>query len=274
MVDAYHEMHHTVLNRFGGSICGEHGDGRIRAEYVRKMFGEELYDLFVQVKHIFDPSGVLNPGIKISEASFTEHIDYTRLSKSCATCAKCNSVCPVYDVFQSEDMSSRGWFEIVTAKDYSYLDSKRVVEACLNCKSCRTICPAGVDVSDLILKRRAEHPNRVAGGCFGSMPVLEYLNRSLNFGQNTAMVGSTDDLAAGSRGSRSRFSAASRKPRSFRLKWPPKLAVKHLRDRYPALVERAIARSGRSRLFPRLRRKLLRRWSRGCGDRRSPETWH
>ena len=63
-------------------------------------------------------------------------------------------------------MSSRGWFEIVTAKDYSYLDSKRVVEACLNCKSCRTICPAGVDVSDLILKRRAEHPNRAAGWMF------------------------------------------------------------------------------------------------------------
>ncbi len=63
-------------------------------------------------------------------------------------------------------MSSRGWFEIVTAKDYSYLDSKRVVEACLNCKSCRTICPAGVDVSDLILKRRAEHPNQAAGWMF------------------------------------------------------------------------------------------------------------
>ena len=120
----------------------------------------------------------MNPGIKISEASFTEHIDYTRLSKSCATCAKCNSVCPVYDVFQSEDMSSRGWFEIVTAKDYSYLNSKRVVEACLNCKSCRTICPAGVDVSDLILQRRAEHPNRLAGWIFRRQAHGQPLNRS------------------------------------------------------------------------------------------------
>ncbi|HWV46129.1 MAG TPA: FAD-linked oxidase C-terminal domain-containing protein, partial [Nitrospira sp.] len=147
MVSAYQEIHATVLNRFGGSICGEHGDGRVRAAFVKTMFGEELYSLFVRVKKAFDPGNVLNPGIKLSAASFTEHIDYTRLSKSCATCAKCNSVCPVYDVFQSEDMSSRGWFEIVTAKDYSYLNSKRVVEACLNCKSCRTICPAGVDVS-------------------------------------------------------------------------------------------------------------------------------
>ena len=86
------------------------------------MFGHELYELFVKVKRSFDPSGVLNPGMKISDRPFTEHIDYTRLSKSCATCAKCNAVCPVYDVFRSEDMSSRGWFEIVTDKDYSYLE--------------------------------------------------------------------------------------------------------------------------------------------------------
>ena len=166
MVQGYHEIHSTVLDRFGGSICGEHGDGRIRAEYVRKMFGEDLYSLFVQVKQAFDPGNILNPGIKISDRPFTDHIDYTRLSKSCATCAKCNAVCPVYDVFQSEDMSSRGWFEIVTSDDYSYLNSKRVVEACLNCKSCRTVCPAGVDVSDLILRKRAEHPNRLAGWLF------------------------------------------------------------------------------------------------------------
>ena len=166
MVLGYHEIHQTVLERFNGSICGEHGDGRVRAEYVRKMFGPELYGMFEQVKRLFDPSGVLNPGVKISNRPFTEHIDYTRLSKSCATCAKCNSVCPVYDVFQSEDMSSRGWFEIVTAKDYSYVSSKRVVEACLNCKSCRTICPAGVDVSELILRKREECPNRIAGLIF------------------------------------------------------------------------------------------------------------
>ncbi|MGE3152550.1 MAG: FAD-binding and (Fe-S)-binding domain-containing protein [Nitrospiraceae bacterium] len=166
MVRTYHEIHETVLTRFDGSICGEHGDGRVRAGYVRRMFGDELYQLFVQVKQALDPSGLLNPGVKLSETPFTEHIDYTRLSKSCATCAKCNAVCPVYDVFQSEDMSSRGWYEIVTASDYSYLESKRVVEACLNCKSCRTVCPAGVDVSELILQKRAERPNQAAGWIF------------------------------------------------------------------------------------------------------------
>src|SRR5437588_2303553 len=166
MVAGYHEIHQTVVTRFGGSICGEHGDGRVRAEFVPKYFGEELYALFKQVKEAFDPRTVLNPGAKTSTTPFTAHIDYGRLSKPCATCGKCNSVCPVYDVFQSEDMSSRGWFEIVTAPGYEYLNSKRVVEACVNCKSCRTVCPAGVDVSDLIMKKRAEHPSKLAGAIF------------------------------------------------------------------------------------------------------------
>ena len=63
--------------------------------------------LFREVKRTLDPAGVMNPGVKIADEPFTTHIDYTRLSKACATCGNCNSVCPVYDVFQSEDMSAR-----------------------------------------------------------------------------------------------------------------------------------------------------------------------
>jgi FAD/FMN-containing dehydrogenase/Fe-S oxidoreductase len=237
MVQGYHEIHQTVLDRFGGSICGEHGDGRVRAEYVRKMFGPELYGMFEQVKRLFDPSGVLNPGVKISDRSFTDHIDYTRLSKSCATCAKCNSVCPVYDVFQSEDMSSRGWFEIVTAKDYSYLNSKRVVEACLNCKSCRTICPAGVDVSELILQKRAEYPNRVAGIIFGLHAksaifesILKFLARSQSIwdrpGIRRIIERLTRPILRG-------LAETAKLPFDMVL---PRLARRHLRDRHPGLV--------------------------------------
>ncbi|MGA6828992.1 FAD-binding and (Fe-S)-binding domain-containing protein [Nitrospira sp. NS4] len=243
MVHGYHEIHSAVLNRFGGSICGEHGDGRVRAEYVRKMFGDDLYSLFIQVKKSFDPAGVLNPGIKISEASFTEHIDYTRLSKSCATCAKCNAVCPVYDVFQSEDMSSRGWFEIVTSKDYSYLNSKRVVESCLNCKSCRTACPAGVDVSDLILKKRAEHPNRLAGLIF------RWQARGKTFGAVLRLLGHTQSFWDRPMFRRvlewvsnpiMKFLAPTAKlPHDLLL---PRLAALHLRERHAGLVPRDGAR--------------------------------
>lgn len=237
MVQAYREIHAAVLNRFGGSICGEHGDGRVRAEFVKTMFGEELYDLFVRVKRAFDPGNVLNPGIKLSTAPFTDHIDYTRLSKSCATCAKCNSVCPVYDVFQSEDMSSRGWFEIVTAKDYSYLNSKRVVEACLNCKSCRTICPAGVDVSDLILQKRTEHPNRLAGWIFRRQAQAGAFESFLR------LLGSTQNiwdrpffrklLEWITRPIMKALAPTARLPHELVL---PKLAQRHLRERYARLI--------------------------------------
>jgi len=240
MVQGYHEIHKTVLSRFGGSICGEHGDGRVRAEYVKTMFGPELYDLFVRVKQSFDPTGVLNPGIKISDRSFTEHIDHVRLSKPCATCAKCNAVCPVYDVFQSEDMSSRGWFEIVTDKNYSYLNSKRVVEACLNCKSCRTACPAGVDVSQLILDRRAENPNEMAGIIFRFHAQTARFEQFLKF---LARFQSLWD-----RPMVRRFLDRLTKPFMHRLAETarlspqlvlPRLALRHLRDRYPELIPHA-----------------------------------
>ncbi len=245
MVEIYHDIHQTVLGRFGGSICGEHGDGRVRAAYVRHMFGKELYELFVQVKRAFDPAGILNPGIKISDVPFTDHIDYVRLSKPCATCAKCNSVCPVYDVFQSEDMSSRGWFEIVTSKDYSYLNSRRVVEACLNCKSCRTICPAGVDVAELILRRRAEHPNRAAGLIFQLHarpwlfePLLKLAARTQwLWNRPVARVW----LERLSRPFMRLIAERARIPREMVL---PKLASRHLRERYPELVERACGGHG------------------------------
>lgn len=239
MVQAYHEIHATVLNRFGGSICGEHGDGRVRAEFVKTMFGEELYDLFMQVKKAFDPGNILNPGIKLSEAPFTDHIDYTRLSKSCATCAKCNSVCPVYDVFQSEDMSARGWFEIVTAGDYSYLNSKRVVESCLNCKSCRTICPAGVDVSDLILQKRAEHPNRLAGWIFRRQArgaafesFLRFLGKTQHIWDRPFLRKVLDRITAPLMKA---LAPTARLPHDLLL---PKLAQRHLRERYAHLIPR------------------------------------
>jgi len=237
MIQAYHEIHSVVLDRFGGSICGEHGDGRIRAEYVRNMFGEDLYAVFSQVKQALDPTNILNPGIKISDQPFTDHIDYTRLSKSCATCAKCNSVCPVYDVSQSEDMSARGWFEILTAKDYSYLNAKRVVESCLNCKSCRTICPAGVDVSDLILQKRAEHPNRLAGWLFtlqasgvGFDAALRFLGATQRIWDRPFVRRIIESLT---KPLFSRLAPTARLPHDLAL---PTLAARQLRDRHRNLI--------------------------------------
>jgi FAD/FMN-containing dehydrogenase len=62
LLDEYTQL---VLS-LGGSISGEHGEGRLRAPYLQQQYGPELYGLFQKVKQIFDPYGVLNPGVKVN----------------------------------------------------------------------------------------------------------------------------------------------------------------------------------------------------------------
>jgi len=59
------EDYYTLVMRLGGSTTGEHGDGRLRAPYLEKLYGPEIYELFGQVKKIFDPFNTLNPGVKM-----------------------------------------------------------------------------------------------------------------------------------------------------------------------------------------------------------------
>ncbi len=237
MVALSREIHQTVIERFDGSLCGEHGDGRVRAEFVKALYGPELYDLFKQVKQIMDPENILNPGVKITETPFTENIDFERLSKQCATCGKCNSVCPVYDVVGEESNAARGWFHILTAPDYSYENSSRVVEACINCKSCRTVCPAGIDVSELILKAREEHPNAVAGTLFRLQDRLSLFEPLLKLAAWTQAIWDrplprllieklTQPWLKG-------LAPTAKIPADMVL---PRLAKRHLPDRHPDLV--------------------------------------
>jgi len=60
------EEYHQMVMGMGGSTTGEHGDGRLRAPYLRQLYGEEVYELFQAVKKIFDPYNTLNPGVKIN----------------------------------------------------------------------------------------------------------------------------------------------------------------------------------------------------------------
>jgi FAD/FMN-containing dehydrogenase len=75
-VDAIFEVSEKVYDlvlSYGGSITGEHNDGLIRTPYLKKMFGQEVYDLFVKTKDIFDPTCIFNPNKKVGGS-----IDYTR----------------------------------------------------------------------------------------------------------------------------------------------------------------------------------------------------
>ena len=59
------DEYYNLVISLGGSTSGEHGDGRLRAPYLSKLYGQEAYNVFAKVKQIFDPYGLLNPGVKI-----------------------------------------------------------------------------------------------------------------------------------------------------------------------------------------------------------------
>jgi FAD/FMN-containing dehydrogenase len=61
LIDEYY----TMVIELGGSTSGEHNDGRLRAPYLEKLYGPEVYELFTRVKQIFDPYAILNPGVKV-----------------------------------------------------------------------------------------------------------------------------------------------------------------------------------------------------------------
>ena len=63
------DEYYSLIIELGGTVSGEHGDGRLRAPYLEKMYGKEVYELFQKVKKIFDPYGTLNPGVKMGTSS-------------------------------------------------------------------------------------------------------------------------------------------------------------------------------------------------------------
>lgn len=60
------DEYHNLVISLGGSTTGEHGDGRLRAPYLSRLYGDDLYGVLQKVKHTFDPYGTLNPGVKIN----------------------------------------------------------------------------------------------------------------------------------------------------------------------------------------------------------------
>ncbi|MGH7158202.1 MAG: FAD-binding oxidoreductase [Candidatus Saccharimonadales bacterium] len=64
------EYYHLVIS-LGGSTSGGHNDGRVRGAYLERLYGSEVYQLFLKVKQIFDPYGTLNPGVKVGATVYS-----------------------------------------------------------------------------------------------------------------------------------------------------------------------------------------------------------
>lgn len=170
-----------------GVVSGEHGDGLARTPLLRRLYGP-VYPLFEQVKTLFDPNGVLNPG-KVVAPEGTRVGDQLRLARGgrtvdtdtvfdrpewrveiekCHGCGTCRDYCPVFLATGEEAATarakanllravSRGLLSVDTFGEASF---KRVMDLCVNCQLCLTECPTQVDIPGLARRARAEYVRR------------------------------------------------------------------------------------------------------------------
>ena len=169
---------------FGGSMSGEHGDGRARGELLPAMYSAAAIGLFGAVKQLFDPANLLNPGVIVDPAPLDADLrvplapplrknlgfayaadggDFTSAVHRCTGVGKCRAdntasggvMCPSYLATKDEKDSTRGRARVLQELANGSLvssgwQSPEVAEAldlCLSCKGCSTDCPAGVDMA-------------------------------------------------------------------------------------------------------------------------------
>jgi FAD/FMN-containing dehydrogenase/Fe-S oxidoreductase len=167
----------------GGSLSGEHGDGRARGELLSKMYSPAAVALMAQFKGLFDPLGLLNPGVVVEPAKldadlrrpsarpqpaasgfqFTEDGgDLTNAVHRCTGVAKCRAdiggfMCPSYLATGEEKDSTRGRARVLQELANGSLlggglassELAQALEFCLACKACSAECPAAVDMARL-----------------------------------------------------------------------------------------------------------------------------
>jgi anaerobic glycerol-3-phosphate dehydrogenase C subunit len=167
-----------------GTISGEHGDGRLRTYYLRKQY-PRLYPAMVEVKNLFDPQNILNPGCIIGgdQNPLGQHLKYIgkgeaipfsgffdaesirRAIEACSGCGKCRSYCAIARQMNEEWTIGRAKATVMREFFSGKLDPevlyssqfKEVMDSCVNCKRCLTECPSGVDIPWLALSARATY---------------------------------------------------------------------------------------------------------------------
>ncbi|MDQ3394350.1 MAG: 4Fe-4S dicluster domain-containing protein, partial [Bacteroidota bacterium] len=176
----------TIVKKYKGSLSGEHGDGRLRGEFIPFMMGDKNYGLFKKIKHIFDPKDVFNKG-KIVETppmneflrfipdlpkkAFVTVMDFShqegilRLAEKCSGSGDCRkteitggTMCPSYMATRSEKDTTRARANMLRhfytnnpgdGEKVSMEEVKDVLELCLSCKACKSECPSSVDVGKM-----------------------------------------------------------------------------------------------------------------------------
>ena len=180
---AISEFAFRLVTKYKGSWSGEHGDGRVRSFYLERFFGKKIYDAFREVKKLFDPEGLMNPGVIINpnpidqdlrygisyktyneptSFHFRDDFDFAGAVELCTGVGTCRqtvggTMCPSFQATLEEEHSTRGRANALRLAMSGQLGpdaltSKRlfeVLDLCLSCKGCKAECPSNVDMARL-----------------------------------------------------------------------------------------------------------------------------
>jgi len=172
-----------LVKKYDGSLSGEHGDGRLRGEFIPMMVGEKNYQLFRQIKQLWDPKGIFNPGKIVDTLPMDSHLRYSGKGKDkevetyfdfgpmtmqqhaeqCNGSGDCRktpgaggTMCPSFMATRNEKETTRARAnmlrEMMTVSETDALarpEIKEVMDLCLSCKGCKSECPSNVDVGKL-----------------------------------------------------------------------------------------------------------------------------
>ena len=175
-----------LVKKYRGSLSGEHGDGRLRGEFIPLMVGNECYALMKAVKAAFDPDNIFNPGKIVDTPPMDTHLrhepghltpeyetvfDFSDVMGVVRAAEKCNgsgdcrkshmaggTMCPSYMATREEMHTTRARANILrhilnhpadATKPFDSGEIKEVMDLCLSCKACKSECPSSVDIAKL-----------------------------------------------------------------------------------------------------------------------------
>jgi D-lactate dehydrogenase len=155
-----------VLNT-GGNLKAEHGTGRAMAPFVEAQFGSDLYKIIQEIKHGFDPDGILNPGVIIpeSQSAYLENLKTVTLVDeivdSCVECGYCESSCPSSGLTLTprERIVAFRELEAQSPKDRKQLAKELHYQADQSCATdgmCAVNCPVGINTGTFVKQLRAK----------------------------------------------------------------------------------------------------------------------
>ncbi|MHA4806681.1 FAD-binding and (Fe-S)-binding domain-containing protein [Flavitalea flava] len=174
----------TLVKKYKGSLSGEHGDGRLRGEFIQQMVGEKNYQLLREIKRTWDPAGIFNPGKIVDTPPMNTMLRYTpgqqtpafptlfRFAKQdilqhaeqCNGSGDCRkthlsggTMCPSFMATRNEKDTTRARANILReflthsgkVNRYDHKEIYEVMDLCLSCKGCKSECPSNVDVAKL-----------------------------------------------------------------------------------------------------------------------------